>query len=176
MHPSENNLEENRSLRRAMRDLVALSTLPAVWTGLDPDGIAHSLADVLRDTLSLDFVYVRLTGRANEGTIEVIRSKYDAEQMAVLRSSLASLLKTGPRQLPDTIPHPLGGGTINVAVTRLGVSGDCGVVITGSDNPDFPTEQDRLLLNVGANQTAFVVQRRWAERAVADSEARKAAI
>ena len=50
-----NALEENRRLRRTMRDLVALSTLPAVWTGLGPEGIARSLADVLLNTLSLDF-------------------------------------------------------------------------------------------------------------------------
>ena len=62
-----NALDENRRLRRTMRDLVALSTLPAVWTGLGPEGIARSLADVLLNTLSLDLVYVRLAdwpGRA----------------------------------------------------------------------------------------------------------------
>jgi PAS domain S-box-containing protein len=163
MHPSENNLEENRNLRRAMRDLVALSTLPAVWTGLGPDGIARSLADVLLDTLALDFVYVRLTGSAGEGMIEVVRSKYAADQIAALRSSLASLLKTGPMQLPATLPDLFGDGTINLAVTGLGLSGDCGVVITGSRKPDFSTEQDRLLLGVAANQAAIVLQRQQAE-------------
>ena len=60
MDTSENALEENRRLRRTMRDLV-LSTLPAVWTGLGPEGIVRSLADVL-NTLSLEFVFVRLKG------------------------------------------------------------------------------------------------------------------
>ena len=46
-----------------MRDLVALSTLPAVWAGYAPEGIAESLADILLDTLSLDLVYVRVRGR-----------------------------------------------------------------------------------------------------------------
>jgi len=53
MDPVENAIEENRRLRRTMRDLVALSTLPAVWTGLDPKGIARSLADVLLHALAL---------------------------------------------------------------------------------------------------------------------------
>jgi PAS domain S-box-containing protein len=170
MHSSENNLEESRSLRRAMRDLVALSTLPAVWTGLGPDGIVRSLADVLLNTLALDFVYVRLTSPAGEGMIEVVRSKYAAEQTAVLRSSLASLLRTGPTQLPAAIPDPCGDGAINLAVTSLGLGGDCGVLISGSGNPDFPTEQDRLLLNVGANQTAIVVQRRRAEEQIREHQ------
>src|SRR5579884_2713524 len=94
MDTPENALEENRHLRRAMRDLVALSTLPAVWTGLSPDGIARSLAGVLLDTLRLDFVYVRLTSSAGEGLIEVVRSEYAADRIAVLRSALASFLKT----------------------------------------------------------------------------------
>ena len=45
MDKSENVFEENRRLRRTLRDLVALSTLPAVWIALGPDGIARSLAD-----------------------------------------------------------------------------------------------------------------------------------
>jgi hypothetical protein len=72
MHTPENAIEENRYLRRSMRDLVALSTLPAVWTGLSPDGIARSLADVLLNTLSLDLIYVRLEGLAGGGVLEVV--------------------------------------------------------------------------------------------------------
>ena len=47
-----------------MRDLVALSTLPAVWAGYAPEGMARSLAEILLNTLSLDLVYVRVRGRA----------------------------------------------------------------------------------------------------------------
>ena len=67
---------------------------------------------------------------------------------------------------PSTIPDPFGGGTLHVAVTRFGVGDDHGVLVAGSRNADFPTEQDRLLLGVGANQTAIVVQRRRAEEQV----------
>ena len=52
---------------------------------------------------------------------------------------------------------------LHVAVTRFGVGDDHGVLVAGSRNADFPTERDRLLLGVGANQTAIVVQRRRAE-------------
>ena len=40
MQSSGTDREDDRCLRRAMRDLVALSTLPAVWIGLGPEGIA----------------------------------------------------------------------------------------------------------------------------------------
>ena len=167
MDPSENATEENRRLRRTMRDLVALSTLPAVWTGLGPEGIARSLADVLLNTLSLDFVYVRLTPRAGEG-----RSKSSAAALRRHRPSRRCGRRWPrcsmpiKRSRPATIPDPFGGGTLHVAVTRFGVSDDHGILVTGSCNPSFPTEQDRLLLGVGANQTAIVVQRRRAEEQV----------
>jgi hypothetical protein len=50
--------DETLTLRRTMRDLVALSALPAVWTGYRPLQVAESLTDVLLSTLRLD-----LTGR-----------------------------------------------------------------------------------------------------------------
>ena len=168
MGPSENATEEIRRLRRTMRDLVALSTLPAVWTGLGPEGIARSLADVLLNTLSLDFIYVRLEGLAGVGVIEVVRSKRrpHAAQVEAVKAALAPLLGADRSESPTTIRDPFGDGTLHVAVTRFGVSDDHGVLVAGSSNPAFPTEQDRLLLGVGANQTAIVVQRRRAEEQV----------
>src|ERR1700688_3885218 len=55
------------SLRLAMRDLVALSALPAVWSGYDSEGILGSLAEVLQITLALELVYARSPGRAPAG-------------------------------------------------------------------------------------------------------------
>lgn len=40
------------------------------------------------------------------------------------------------------------------------------MLVAGSQRSDFPTEADRLLLGVGANQTAIVIQRKRAERAL----------
>jgi len=167
MEQPEQAVEENRRLRRTMRDLVALSTLPAVWTGLGPEGIARSLADVLLNTLSLDFIYVRLPARAGEEAVEVVRSKRSpAAPAGSVRAALAPLLHADQTDPPATIPDPFGDGTLHAAVTRFGVTDDQGVLVAGSCAPDFPTEQDRLLLGVGANQTAIVVQRRRAEERV----------
>ena len=54
MPMSDNYADEVHRLRNTMRDLVALSTLPAVWAGYAPEGIAKSLAEILLNTLSLD--------------------------------------------------------------------------------------------------------------------------
>src|SRR4051812_21621929 len=165
MDTSGNTAEEVRRLRRTMRDLVALSTLPAVWIGLGPDGIARSLADVLLNTLSLDLIYVRLAGLTGLGMVEVVRCKHgpDAAHVEEVRASLAPLLGSDRAEPPAAIPDPSGAGMLHVAVTRFGVGDDHGVLVVGSHDADFPTERDRLLLGVGANQTAIVVQRRRAE-------------
>src|SRR5438045_530199 len=47
-------------VRRAISDLVALSTVPAAWVGREPAAIAAGLADVLVNSLHLDFAFVRL--------------------------------------------------------------------------------------------------------------------
>src|SRR5713226_5044523 len=47
-------------LRRTLRDVVALSTIPAAWVGRSPPDIAAGLADVLVGSLNLDFAFVRL--------------------------------------------------------------------------------------------------------------------
>src|SRR6186997_3055056 len=94
-----NALDENRRLRRTMRDLVALSTLPAIWTGLGQDGIAHSLADALLGMLSLDFVFVRFAGPAGQGDVgqghvDVIHTEHRADDSRadIVRAAIAPLL------------------------------------------------------------------------------------
>ena len=64
-------------LRRALRDLVALSTVPAVWVGREPAAIAVGLADVLVNSLYLDFVFVRLCDPKGGAAVEIPRDPVD---------------------------------------------------------------------------------------------------
>jgi PAS domain S-box-containing protein len=155
--------EENRRLRRTMRDLVALSTLPAVWSGLPLAGIARSLADVLVDMLALDLVYISLASPI-EKSIEIVRARNRREPVAAEAvRALVEQAMTSEGAATLVAPAFLGGGDLQVAVTRFGIGAEHGTLITASARPSFPTEQDRLLLGVGANQTAIVLQRRRAE-------------
>src|SRR4051794_41827095 len=60
-------------LRRAIRDLVALSTVPAAWVGREPAAIAAGLADVLVNSLHLDFAFVRLCDPGGGAAVEISR-------------------------------------------------------------------------------------------------------
>src|SRR5579863_9050161 len=61
------------TLRGALRELVALSTIPAAWVGREPPTIADGLADVLLESLKLDFAFVRLCDPKGGRAIEVMR-------------------------------------------------------------------------------------------------------
>ncbi len=158
--------EEVCRLRRSMRDLVALSTLPTVRTGYAPDAIARSLAEVLLNPLSLDLIYVRLEGLSDVGIVEETLSlgQLDptsaANHLEVVKAALAPLLGPGRTVTPSSIPDPFGAGALRATITCCGHSGDQGFLVAASRRRGFPTEEERLHLNAVANQTAVVIERR----------------
>src|SRR5919106_1621088 len=62
-------------LREGLRDLVALSAIPAVWIGSEPPAVAAGLADALVGLLRLDFTFVRLSDPGGAGAVEVTRGE-----------------------------------------------------------------------------------------------------
>src|SRR5262245_59927375 len=106
------------AFRRAMRDLVALSALPAVWAGSRPPHAAAGLADVLLSTLRLDLVYIRLPGRTQGQGVEVARTAgglTPAEQTREIGRALAPWLDCPGTQPASPLPNPVGPGTLRVA-------------------------------------------------------------
>src|SRR5438552_15661193 len=63
------------ALRTALRELVALSTIPAAWVGREPPVIATGLADVLVGALHLDFAFVRLCDPAGGAVVDAVRGQ-----------------------------------------------------------------------------------------------------
>jgi PAS domain S-box-containing protein len=143
--------EEVTRLRDCLNDLVSITALPNRWTDSEPDHVVSTLADALLGTLRLAFVVVRLNDLDGGPSIDVER---------VAKSWL------GTRR-----------ADCSLASARLGSRGEIGVLVAGSERPDFPAETDRLVLNAAANQATvalqqahFVAQRRRAQGAVRDSE------
>jgi PAS domain S-box-containing protein len=174
-------IEEVAHLRRTVQDLVALSALPTSWTAPDLPHVAASLADALLCTLRLDFVVVRLKGAPGGGAVEGIRVARSADPPAArvpanpeqaIRQALAPWLDGDSLSLPTAISHLLGSGTVQVAGVPIGHAAELGMLAAGSHRSDFPTETDRLLLRVGANQPAVALARSKAEKALHESEER----
>src|SRR6478672_3220696 len=95
--------EEIQRLRIALRDLVALSTIPAAWVGREPAAIAAGLADVLIGSLHLDFAFVRL-GDANGGAaVEITRGSAWKEFPVWLERHLATIGKLSSKQIVPNV-------------------------------------------------------------------------
>src|SRR5262245_3346068 len=159
-----------------MRDLVALSALPAVWAGYQPRQVAEGLADALLSTLRLDLVYLCLPGQTEGQAIEVARNaggSASTDQTQDIGRALAPFLNGAGIDPVPVLPNPVGSGTLRVVVVPIGFGdGHNGELVVASQRSNFPSEEDRLLLSVGTNQAAVVLQRERAEEALRASERR----
>jgi GAF domain-containing protein len=165
--------DDSQALRRCVRELAALSTLSAIWSGRDLSQIAAGLSGVLCRSLPVELVYVRLNSAEGTKVIEAASSTegaLPAERLEILSRSLESLATTSATHSAAAMPSPFGGDPLQLFVTPLGLSGDCGVVIAGSLQLDFPTATDRLMLGVAANQAAIVLQQQRSEARIRRSE------
>src|SRR3954453_18573492 len=109
--------DETRTLRRTMRDLVALSALPAVWAGYQPRQVVEGLADVLLSTLRLDLVYLRLPGQSEGQEIEVARTAgrpTTTDETRNIGRALAPCLDGGTADSAPSILNLAGDGTVRL--------------------------------------------------------------
>ncbi len=163
-------------LRRALRDLVALSAVPAAWVGREPPTIAAGLADVLVNSLYLDFAFVRLCDPGGAGAVDVSRGSGWPAFPQWLQSHLAANGRLSHTEIVRDIGG-IGGPQCRGIVIPIGVNAEGGLVAAAGDGVGFPTEIDQLLLSVAANHaaTAFRTARlvdahRRAEEAIRESE------
>jgi PAS domain S-box-containing protein len=162
-------------LRRALRDLVALSTVPAAWVGREPPAIAAGLADVLVNSLHLDFAFVRLSDPNGGAAVEIARGSAWQAFPEWLQYHLAANGRLSRKE----IVRDIGNAAQRCCgiVIPVGVAAEGGLVAAACSHTDFPTEIDQLLLSVAANHaaTAFRTARliddhRRAEEALRESE------
>jgi len=168
-------LPDETRTRRTIRDLVALSTLPAIWVNYQPLQVAQSLAEVLQSTLGLDLVYLCLRSQADRGAIEVARTgrrPTEAGQAEEIGRALTPWLDRAHTNSVVSVPNPVGSGTVRIVRIPIGWEGEEWVLVAGSQHADFPTDEERSLLSVGANQAAMMLQRKQAEETLRASEGR----
>lgn len=153
--------EEIKHLRRCINNLVSILALPAVWSGGELSKLVETLLDTLLRILRLDLVYVRLEDVAGAGPVQMIRVEQSPEHKAgvqEIREVLNQCFGDDPQEWPLRVRSSLGDAEISIVPVRLGLHGDSGVLLAGSQRPDFPEETDRLLLSVAANQASIGLQ------------------
>jgi PAS domain S-box-containing protein len=155
---------DSQELRHCIRDLVALSTLPAIWQTYGPEQIAESLAAALVSMLDSDFVYIFLPGELDEQPILVARTGQGASKAAAdaIRKALLGMHLTQPMD-ETAIPNPLGQGMARIVSAPIGFGREA-ILVAGSREAEFPTEVQRLLLGIAANDATIALQRWQTER------------
>src|ERR1044071_3534161 len=151
---------ELQSLRRTLRDVVALSALPSIWVDYDLPRSLQNLTDVLRAALRAYTVCIRVnlpdgtdfsTAASSGLSTDAPHLCNTGELLDEVDSDSTELFETakfngsGPL---NALPHPLffGGERIGhfVACYKVDV---------------IPSQSDRLLLQVAANQVTLLFQR-----------------
>ena len=144
------------ALRTVLRDLVALSAVPAAWVGREPAAVAGGLADTLLGLLRLDFVYVRLCVPGVTGAVGVTRGAGWETFPGWLERHLAERGTLSGREI---LPRVDGDGDrCRGVVIPIGVDAEGGMVAAACDRSDFPSESDQLLLSLAANHAAAAFQ------------------
>jgi len=151
-------LADPDDLRRCIRDLVALSTLPAAWRNYDMRQIGDSIVAALITMLAADFIFMALPSHGDQFT-ELARSDPTLTPASLdhVRAILQREKATLGGEQEFIVADASSGRNLHVATAPIGLSGDA-MVAAGSSRSTFPTRTEKLLLNTGANQAAIAFQ------------------
>lgn len=154
----EQPADEIKRLQRCINDLVGIFALPAVWSGGDPSQIVRTLLDVLLTMLRLDLVYVRLDDSNRGAPVEMIRavqSREPTDQARQIREALNERSGPDPKNWAPLVRHHIGDEDISMVPLQLGLHGEFGVIVAGSQRAEFPRRTERLILSVAVNLAAI---------------------
>jgi len=158
---SEGSTEEIKHLRRCINDLLSILTLPATWTGGTAPRIVGNLLDALVRMLSLDFVYAHLRDPTGGSPAEMVRIRPAWEgnpQPEEIGKRLRAWLENHPDKVSPPVRISFDERDIALVLLQLGLHGDMGIIVAGSERLDFPQQTERLVLHVAANQAAIGLQ------------------
>jgi len=139
-------------LRTTVRDLLALSAIPEVWVGREPPALAAELADLLIESLRLDFAFVRLCDPEMRQTVDAMRGDAWSTFQEWLQQRLAVSGQISRKEVVNQINGP--DESFSGIVIPIGVNGERGLVAAACYRSDFPDQIDQQLLSVAANSAA----------------------
>src|SRR5229473_2379773 len=112
-------------LRATVRDLLALSAIPEAWVGREPPALATELADLLIESLRLDFAFVRLCDPEMRQVVEAVRGDAWSSFPEWLQQRLAVSDQISRKEVVNQIgPDESCSGV----VIPIGLNGERGLV------------------------------------------------
>ncbi|HUQ94362.1 MAG TPA: ATP-binding protein [Bryobacteraceae bacterium] len=152
---------ELQQLKRCVRDLVALTALPASWTGKTPEQIARLAAEMMLATFRLEVACVWL----KESDIWCpavhvhLNGQQTVKQPEELNRQLTEFLQTAVMNTALSISDPTGRHPrLQAIVLPIGHHGQFGCAMAASHLDQFPDAYELVLLEVCVNQTATALK------------------
>jgi PAS domain S-box len=158
--PIESAAEDSTRLRGCLNDLVDVMAVPVLRTGGEPSRIVNSLLDALVGMLRLSFAFVRLNDPEGGPCIEVARVTGPLDQ-SICAGNIGEALRVSmgdaPLKWPPSARVSIGEAEFSITSAPLGLQGEIGVLVAGSQKVDFPEQPDALLLDVAANRATLAL-------------------
>jgi PAS domain S-box-containing protein len=139
-------------LRALLGDLFALVAVGDAWVGRDPAAIAAEFADVLIESLQLDFAFVRLCDPRGRHPVEVMRGDSWPGFPDWLQQRITAVGQIARKEIVTNFT-----GMKNSRrgfIIPVGAEGERGLVAAACDRADFPNDTDQQLLSVASNNAA----------------------
>jgi PAS domain S-box-containing protein len=152
---------EVKRLQRCMNDLISVLALPAVWSVSEPSRILDTFLDALLAMLDLDFLYARVRLDPQKAPIDALRTVHLSgknDRREELRQALNQWSGELPKNWSEQVFKHLGGQEVSVVPIRMGIEGELGLIVAGSQRAGFPEQTESLVLSVAANQAAIGLQ------------------
>ena len=143
---------EIRELQRTMRDLVALSAMPAAWIGRGLGEITQGCLDVLVGVLDVSAAYVRLRDVGNGEEDEAV---FDPEHFGFAHWVHEQEVTPGPTQSARILRFDPSSRNVRVALLPIGLNYAPGLMAIASSRANFPSESEMLLASVVANHASI---------------------
>jgi len=148
---------ETERIRECMNDLIGVLALPGAWRGREPIEILSILVDSLMGMLTLDFFYARVIMEAGEEPLEVLRAGSSYRRSEIARF-LDDWLKNDQIAPPLQTRCKIGEQEISIFPLQMGLEGDRGFIVAGSQRLGFPEQAEKLILGIATNQAAAALQ------------------
>ncbi|HUR02738.1 MAG TPA: HWE histidine kinase domain-containing protein, partial [Nonomuraea sp.] len=150
---------EAGKLRRALGDMAALSSLPALWLNADERQIAETLSEALLRVLDLDAVCISLAGDAEPVQAERLGGDGPPGFAKLIEDTFPD--GSEPFSVRSVGPH----GALRCSCLQLGLTGDARLYAAAA-RPTFPTDTEHLSLSMAANLAVVALKRAGVERAL----------
>lgn len=139
-------------LRGTLRDIIALTAIPALWAERDPQSIVDDAAALLTRMLDAEVACVSFGLPGGE----TLQSSGSCGPATAAAERAFTEVQRGPRSV---IPVEVDTGeSLRLFGMPLGTDPRTGWLVVGSRRQDFPTESERTVLEVAASQAAVALR------------------